>query len=68
MRYRYLETVYDIVIRQTFEEAGAGRPPIGVTVDGVAQPDASVQLADDRAPHEVLVNVRQRTDAARSRA
>ncbi len=68
LRYRYLETVYDIAIRPTSEEAGAGTPPIGVTVDGVAQPDASVQLVDDRATHEVLVNVRQRTDAARSRA
>jgi hypothetical protein len=60
--------VYDIAIRTTSDEAGAGMSPIGVTVDGVAQPDASVQLADDRATHEVLVNVRQRTDAERSRA
>jgi cellobiose phosphorylase len=56
MRYRYHATEYDIAVRQT--GAGAGTSQTSVTVDGVAQPDASVPLVDDRATHRVVVDVR----------
>ena len=57
MRYRYRETTYDIAIRQTLATAGARIQAPAVTVDGVAQPDGSVHLADDRAAHQVLVEI-----------
>jgi cellobiose phosphorylase len=57
MSYRYRETTYDIAIRQTPAAAGAGMPAVEVTVDGVAQADGSVHLTDDRAAHQVLVDV-----------
>jgi cyclic beta-1,2-glucan synthetase len=55
MRYRYRETRYDIAVRQT--RAGAGLPPVKVTVDGVVQADGAVPLVDDRAVHQVLVEM-----------
>ena len=57
MRYRYVETMYDIVVRQTLAGAEDSVGKTSVTLDGVAQPDGSVQLVDDRAVHEVLVEV-----------
>ena len=57
MRYRYRETTYDIAIRQTLAAAGAMIHAIKVTVDGIAQPDGSVRLVDDRNAHQVLVEV-----------
>ncbi len=57
MRYRYRETVYDIAIRQTLADAGAEIRPISVTVDGRVQPEGSVPLVDDRAAHQVHVDV-----------
>ena len=57
MSYRYRATTYDIAIRQTPAAAGAGMQAVDVTVDGVAQADGSVHLADDRAAHQVLVAV-----------
>ncbi len=58
IRYRYRETMYDIAVRQTRAGAGARIQAIRVTMDGVAQPDGSVQLVDDRVAHQVLVEVR----------
>ena len=58
MSYRYRETTYDIAVRQTPAAAGAGMRTVEVTVDGVAQADGSVQLVDDRAAHQVVVEVR----------
>jgi cyclic beta-1,2-glucan synthetase len=55
LRYRYGETAYGIVVRQT--TAGTGARPAGVTVDGVVQDDGSVPLVDDGLAHEVLVDV-----------
>ena len=57
MRYRYRETMYDIAVRQTLAGAGEEIAATSVTVDGVAQPDGSVHLVDDRAVHQVLVEV-----------
>ena len=57
MRYRYRETLYDIVIRQKLVGAGEKIDATRVTVDGVLQPDGSVHLAYDRASHQVLVEV-----------
>jgi cellobiose phosphorylase len=57
MRYRYGETTYDIAVRQTLAQSGASIQPVRVTVDGVAQPGAAAQLVDDRAAHQVLVEV-----------
>ena len=55
--YRYGETLYDITVRQTPAGAGARIQATHVTVDGVAQPDGSVQLVDDRGAHQVFVEV-----------
>jgi cyclic beta-1,2-glucan synthetase len=57
MRYRYGETMYDIAIRQTLAGAGARIHATNVTVDGVVQTDGFVPLVDDRAVHQVLVEV-----------
>jgi cellobiose phosphorylase len=57
MRYRYGETTYDIAVRQALVGARAGIPAAGVTVDGVAQPDGLVHMVDDRAVHQVSVDV-----------
>jgi len=69
MRYRYRETVYDIAVRQTPAVAGESVGTTSVTVDGVARSDGTVPLVDDRAAHQVGVEilspcVLQRTDAA----
>jgi cellobiose phosphorylase len=58
MRYQYRDTAYDIAVRQVPAGVDAAAPSTRVTVDGVAQPDAAVHLVDDRAPHQVLVEVR----------
>jgi cellobiose phosphorylase len=50
VRYRYRETVYDITLRQE-----GGEP--GVTVDGVAQADATIALVDDHREHTVEVHL-----------
>ncbi len=57
MRYRYGETVYEIVVRQSHPGDGPGVGAASVTLDGVAQPDGCVPLVDDRAPHRVAVEV-----------
>jgi len=57
MRYRYGETPYDIAVRQTLADAGATIHATTVTVDGVAQTDGLLHLVDDRAAHQVLVEV-----------
>ncbi|MBC8021886.1 MAG: cyclic beta 1-2 glucan synthetase, partial [Burkholderiales bacterium] len=53
MRYRYLDTFYDIEVRQAAVGTTSSAPR--VTVDGIAQADGSVRLVDDRAAHQVLV-------------
>jgi cyclic beta-1,2-glucan synthetase len=57
MRYCFGETVYEIAVSQLFSEPGARVGPTRVTVDGAGQADRSVHLVDDRAVHEVLVEV-----------
>ena len=51
MHYRYRETVYHITVLQT----PAGDGEMGVTVDGVEQPDKTIPLVDDRQEHQVEV-------------
>ena len=58
MRYRFVDTLYDIVVRQALTGAGAKIDVTSVTLDGVAQPDGSVRLVDDRGVHQVSVEVR----------
>jgi cellobiose phosphorylase len=58
MRYRYRETPYVIVVRQRLAVAGDEARPTTVTVDGVAQADDTVPLIDDRAVHQVVVEVK----------
>jgi cellobiose phosphorylase len=58
IRYRYGATVYGIDIQQGLTGAGEGIGATRVTVDGVVQPDNSVQLVDDQADHRVVVAVR----------
>jgi cellobiose phosphorylase len=54
LRYRYGETDYEIVVRRS---TGGARDAVGVTVDGAAQPDNCVPLADDGRAHAVVVDV-----------
>jgi cellobiose phosphorylase len=65
MRYRYRETTYDVVVRQTLARDGESVPAAVVTVDGAVQDDGLVHLADDRVPHQVQVEVRGRAAGSR---
>ncbi len=57
LHYRHGETIYHITVRQ-FTTQGESEPDAaGVTLDGVAQADHFVLLADDRREHEVEVRV-----------
>jgi cellobiose phosphorylase len=54
MRYRYFGTDYEIEVRRVQANApGAPR----VTLDGIAQHDGSVPLADDHQEHRVTIEV-----------
>lgn len=53
VHYQFRNTVYHIAVVST----RAGKGEIGVTVDGVAQPDNAVSLLDDRQEHAVEVNI-----------
>ncbi len=53
LHYRYRETVYHINVRQL---RGADNR-VGVTVDGVEQPDKNVPLIDDGLEHAVEVSI-----------
>ena len=55
LRYRYRETVYQISVVQTL----AAEAQTSVTVDGIAQPDETVPLLDDRQEHAVEVSIRR---------
>ena len=58
IRYRYGTTVYEIAVRQTPAGGGEKSDATSVTLNGIAQPDNSVQLVDDQAQHRVAVAVR----------
>ncbi|MHB1514101.1 MAG: GH36-type glycosyl hydrolase domain-containing protein [Acidiferrobacteraceae bacterium] len=51
MHYRYCETVYHITVLQ----AHAGTGEMSITIDGVARPDNTIPLTDDRQEHMVEV-------------
>jgi cyclic beta-1,2-glucan synthetase len=53
IHYRYRETVYHIAVQQT----PAGKGEMRVTVDGIAQPDNTIPLADDHQEHWVEVKM-----------
>ena len=57
MRYRYRETTYHISVRQGLATADSELHTTSVTVDGIVQAAGSVCLVDDRAAHQVLVEV-----------
>ncbi|HEX7560020.1 MAG TPA: cyclic beta 1-2 glucan synthetase, partial [Usitatibacter sp.] len=59
IHYRYGSTMYEIVIQQA-DGIGA----TAVTLNGVAQPDASVPLVDDHAQHRVVIVVRHPIQAS----
>jgi cellobiose phosphorylase len=50
IHYRYKSSVYHIVVTQN-----DGDPEMNITVDGVAQEDKMITLADDGAEHDVQV-------------
>ena len=54
VHYRYRETVYHIAVLCS----PAGNGEMGVTVDGVEQPDQAIHLVDDRQEHSVAVRIR----------
>ncbi len=51
--YRYRETQYHIV----FQNAGGGKGVKRLTADGVVQPDAVLQMHDDRREHNVEIEI-----------
>ncbi len=51
LRYRYFETYYQISVTRTAEPLG------NVTVDGLPVADAIIQLVNDKAPHQVVVEI-----------
>jgi len=53
LHYRYRETVYHVNVRQL----RSTNSKVGVTVDGVEQPNQSVPLIDDGVEHEVEVRI-----------
>ena len=57
LHYRYRETMYHISVAQT----QAAEDQTRVTLDGVAQQDAAVPLADDREEHAVEVRISARS-------
>jgi cyclic beta-1,2-glucan synthetase len=54
LHYRHRDTFYHITVKRTGAEVVL---PVRVTVDGQEQPDATVQLVDDRREHTVEVAV-----------
>ena len=58
MHYGFGDSAYEITVNQTLAGSGELSAPARVTVDGVVQADHCVHLVDDRALHEVLVEVR----------
>jgi cyclic beta-1,2-glucan synthetase len=60
LRYRYGETYYHIAVRRTEVEDDEELDAATVTVDGIAQGDNFVLLADDRLEHRVEVRVASR--------
>jgi len=57
LRYRYGETNYQIVVSRIELEGEGSTDAAGITVDGTAQVDDFVLLADDRQDHRVDVRV-----------
>jgi cellobiose phosphorylase len=58
LRYRYRETSYQITVRRTDIAGDEMMDATSVTVDGVAQANAVIALADDRLEHDVEVHIR----------
>ena len=57
VHYRYRETVYHIVVRQTSDASGTT-----LIVDGVEQNDKAILLVDDRREHAVEVRINAADD------
>ncbi|MBL6751098.1 MAG: cyclic beta 1-2 glucan synthetase [Nevskia sp.] len=57
LTYRYRGTAYRIAFVQTPAANATGKADITVMLDGAAQPDNSIPLADDRREHAVEVNI-----------
>jgi cellobiose phosphorylase len=62
VHYRYRDTFYHIDVRQT-PAADAG---MKVSMDGVAQPDATIRLVDDRQEHYVEVDLQPARSSGRT--
>jgi cellobiose phosphorylase len=55
VHYRYRETIYHVIVRQTRDNSAGG-----VIVDGVEQSGKTISLVDDRREHEVEVRIAAR--------
>jgi cellobiose phosphorylase len=51
--YRYRSTSYHIVV----QNSGTGSGVKSIVVDGIDQADKTIQLADDRGDHQVVVEL-----------
>jgi cellobiose phosphorylase len=57
VRYRYRDTLYNIVVTQRPATDSTHADAITVVVDGTARPDAVIPLVDDRQEHNVELSV-----------
>ena len=64
LRYRYRETLYDIMVTQTIDQGTRQ----GVSVDGIDADDGAVHLVDDRQDHRIAVTIHGSRDANRAEA
>jgi cellobiose phosphorylase len=55
LHYRHRDTFYHITMKRAGVEVAQ---PVRVIVDGQEQPDAVIQLVDDRQEHTVEIEVR----------
>jgi cellobiose phosphorylase len=55
LHYRHRDTFYHITVKR---DGVAAAQPVCVIVDGKEQPDATIQLVDDREEHAVEINIR----------
>jgi cellobiose phosphorylase len=64
IHYRYRETAYHIVVRQSADAGTTAR----ITIDGAAQTDDAITLIDDRVEHTVEVRILRAQSAAPAHA
>jgi len=57
MRYRFHDTAYEIAVVQVLAAEGTTATMTTITIDGIAQMDNTISLADDRRQHLIEVRI-----------